>query len=43
MQISEIDNYVKTLTLDPDKFSVIDVRKIVDNLSFNISDFIYYN
>ena len=40
MKISEIDDYVKTLTLNPDEFSVTDVREIIENLSFDISDFI---
>ena len=32
MKISEIDEYVKTLTLDPEEFSVTDVREIIENL-----------
>ena len=40
MKISEIDDYVKTLTLNPEEFSVTDVREIVEKLSFDISDFI---
>ena len=40
MKISEIDDYVKTLTLNENEFSVIQVREIVEKLSFNISDFI---
>lgn len=40
MKITEIDDYVKTLTLNPDIFSVTQVRDIVEKLSFDISDFI---
>ena len=39
MKITEIDDYVKTLTLNPDIFSVTQVRDIVEKLSFDISDF----
>ena len=40
MKISEINDYVKTLSLNPQKFSITDVRGIVDNLIIDISDFI---
>lgn len=40
MKISEIDDYVKTLNLNENDFSVIQVRDIVDKLCFDVSDFI---
>jgi len=40
MKISEINDFVKTLSLNPQKFSITHVRGIVDNLNIDISDFI---